>query len=714
MAAGLLCLVLLWLALLPARVGVAMRVRGGSQVARATRALAGALVDLDAVLWPTCALIAVLSLLTLVVPRLARSRTWQGLGPSLLVLWPGALWLVISTIEQEVKAERGAYPTVEELLRSGLNASFMQGLVDFVHYERMWLPTSVCLTLGLGVLFVGWRWASRTEVVTPGAWWLGLGLSFLGGAGVMSAAVAGQARVSARLSPGGLSAPLAALLESGRDLVSGRVPGKPGAVLQRLHFTQAESDVGAARLGWPPAAQAAPGRPHPHARALEGEASRAQALLAALRELSGLLFRPPDQRLAVFVFSLESFRGDDLHALHATAPRHLTPFVNSLYEAAGRGQPGVLVSRRFWQAGVRTAQGLAAMTCGLGTLPFNLSLIRDFDAFPMRCAPDVLHDAGFQGHFFYGSDATYDGMATFARGHGLADVISQDELPQTAPRGAWHGVTDLALFDAAQARMKAALDETSVPQLAWVMSLSNHSPFTRPEDAPATLDQRVEEALNHAPNRATPDDKLRLLTHTYADFALERFFASLDETGLAEHALVVLVADHSTGDDYVWGNAEHDHETDEAKAQLPFVVVVPPAFLARVGASPGLSTAWHSAQAQLDAVALSQNDLPMLLLALLSGHAGVTQLGAASRWHTLGGQATSPWFSAGGDDDAEILGINGVDELYALRPNGERTAPYEDAVMLQTEGDAARVTPRLGPAAATVLETLNGATLQVP
>ena len=78
----------------------------------------------------------------------------------------------------------------------------------------------------------------------------------------------------------------------------------------------------------------------------------------------------------------------------------------------------------------------------------------------------------------------------------------------------------------------------------------------------------------------------------------------------------------------------------------------------------------------------------------------------SKRWHTLGGQVTSPWFIPGGTDADWVVGINGVSELYTLDRNGNRVGDYEDSVFLKTRADRYRVTPRLIPAAATLAETM--------
>lgn len=691
---GLMTLGVLLLGLLPSRLSVAMRLRGGSTFERLTRALAGTLLDLFAVLLPL-AVVLVLGALAL---RL-RSVRWQRAGLPLLTA-PLAMGLCVLTVaEQEVKAERGAFSTLHELTQAAGELSFVEGSVDFLRYERVWMPVVACAALGALLLLTALRGA-RGATAEWRPWALGLGASLLGAVLVVPVLVAAQGAASSRLSAAALGDPLHSLVETTVDLARGRTMPRPGELLSQLQPTADEVAVGAARLGWPPRQERCGA--HPYARSLDrvGEQAPAAPLLSALEQVSALLFDPTQPDVAVFQFSLESFRGDDLHALNPAAPRVLHPFLNGLIEA----RTGVLSSARTFQAGVRTAQGLAAMICGLGTLPYNLSLIRDLDAFPLRCATDVLAGAGFAGTFFYGSDPTYDEMSRFLKAHGVSQVVSQDELPQTLPRGAWSGLTDFAMFDEAAQRAAAGLQQGA--QYALVMSLSNHSPYTAPEDLPAAVQERVDEALRTSVHRATPDERRRLLTHSYTDAALERFFAQLDRLDLARRAIVVLMADHSTGEDYVWGPESVEHETDAAKARVPLVIVLPPAFLAQAKDRPALERALAQAQRALDETVLSQNDVPALLLALLHAHPGVRALPPDARWHSLGGQVTSPWFQPGGEPGSFIVGINGVDELYALDRQGHRVGSYEDVVFLRTRADREQVTPRLIPIGATLVDTL--------
>lgn len=705
---GLAAVGLLALAALPARLAVVAR-GWGSVATKAERLVVGLLIDLSSVVLVLAPVVLLFACLVPLVARKKLGTRWQGTG-ALLAAFPAgfALW-VLTVVAQEVKSERGAFPTMFDLAEGGGNASFVEGTLGFIRYERVWLPALIGLVLAAAL--VAWRW--RQTRGEPGPWrpWaLGV-LGGLGaGSGVALSLTLGLAAASNRFSPAALGDPLTGLVESTVDLARHQGPATPRQLVLDAELSPALAATGAARMGWPARRPAdAPCWPHPYARPLDATQEpmtkdpRGRRLVEALERASAALFGDDDRGVAVFLVSLEGFRADDVHALNPQAPEAIAPFVTSLYERARAGGEGVLAASKLYQAGVRTAQGLGAYTCGVGTLPYNLSFIRDLHPFPMRCTPDVLVDAGFEGSFFYGSDLTFDGMDVFLKEHRFTTVMGQDAFPKDAPKGTWAGITDFAVFDEAVARVAKGV-EGGAPQFSLVMSLSHHSPFTAPEDLPAGVTARVDAALKTAPNRADADDRLRLVAYSYTDAAVERLFADLDAAHVADRSIVLLGADHSTGHAYVWG--AEGTETDAQKAQIPFALVVPDAFRARAKDPAGLDAALADAQRLLDEAPLSQNDVPALLLALLSAHPGVKALPPSARWHSMGGQVTSPYFEPGGEPDSYVLGINGVSELYALNREGKRAGGYEDSVFLKTRADRYRVTPRLIPVTATLIDVM--------
>jgi hypothetical protein len=171
---------------------------------------------------------------------------------------------------------------------------------------------------------------------------------------------------------------------------------------------------------------------------------------------------------------LESFRADDIHALHAAALSHcavrLPPRPS---EDQSRGaSPSSCLS-------IPPTAHAVPVFGGLGALPFQLALSRDLVDLPLRCAPDVLRDAGFETRLYYGGSVSFDHLGEFAAHHGLA-VSDLSSLPPDLPKGAFRAVTDRALFGV------ALRDSAQVGPFAYrfVLTLSGHTPFDIPEECP--------------------------------------------------------------------------------------------------------------------------------------------------------------------------------------------------------------------------------------
>jgi hypothetical protein len=350
------------------------------------------------------------------------------------------------------------------------------------------------------------------------------------------------------------------------------------------------------------------------------------------------------------------------------------------------------------------------MTCGLGTLPWNLSFIRDLQPLELRCTIDVLHDAGATSSVWYGSDLKFDNMRRYFEAQRVTTIMSQAELPTGLPLGSWDAVADLAVVDAAVAGVAAQVaKDPQRPHHAMVMTLSNHSPFTAPQDLPDIVKSRVEALYASAP-RAEEEDRRRLMTFSYTDFVIERLFTRITELGLADRAVVVLTADHSTGHRYVWGEGR---ETDEAFGRIPFAIVLPAAVRARAVDDVAVQAAMARSQDLLDGGPLSLNDVPALLLAVLSATPTLAKLPHEKRWHTMGGQITSPHFRAFADD-AVIHGINGVSQLVAFDARGVRIGEATRASFLQSSADRYRLTPPLLPMAAPLHRLLHMSNPRAP
>jgi hypothetical protein len=427
------------------------------------------------------------------------------------------------------------------------------------------------------------------------------------------------------------------------------------------------------------------------------------ALVDALSVLSKQLFAEIGEPPVVWHIIAESFRGEDLNAINPVAPVELAPFVNRLYQQSTDSSLGVLASRATFESGTRTAQGISAAMCGLGSLPFQWAMLRDFGNLPFRCLPDVLVDAGFRGEAVKGASYEFDRQGAFFAYHGFG-VVENRDMPANGPRGTW-GYTDRFVFNH-MAEAVVARQATVKPEYNVVVTLSNHGPNVRPDDLPDVVQQRVESVLfqKNMSRRVTfldPDNRTisvvmpgsaldvdssdiaRLLTYSYTDFAIEEFVQRVRASSLGGRSIFVIHADHSTLDSSVWQAAGR---RAGAGSLVPFVVLLP----------NGIFSAPH-ADVLRDALArvndafarrpISLDDVPTLLLALLSGSPQLASVAEGWRWHSMGGKTTSPFFAFPEFPSAVSWGLGATARLVQVGGDGTIATIQTPTRPAQVEAD---------------------------
>jgi hypothetical protein len=286
--------------------------------------------------------------------------------------------------------------------------------------------------------------------------------------------------------------------------------------------------------------------------------------------------------------------------------------------------------------------------------------------------PDVLSDGGFDTRAFYASDLAYDGMLDFFRYHGVEALQAADMKPDL-PVGSWRGVSDRALYGEALARAEAAhTQHADRSQYDFVLTLSGHSPFSAPTDMPAEVAARVEQACAKSP-WARADDCARLGVISYADYALGEFLEKLARSPLASRSIVVLSADHATSELFLWPGSNEE----QGRAQVPLVLYVPGG-LQRAASHPERVEAVVGALHERAASAVvSLADTPTLVTSLLSATHELRSIPEPWRFHTFGGQATSPDFAFDASSAAQVWGTDSAAFVFSADQAGQVTA-YEN------------------------------------
>jgi hypothetical protein len=604
-------------------------------------------------------------------PAGARTRRAMVTAIGTAVVVGAFMWLV-SIGATEFRIQRGTYPALSEIWEGLNDATFIRGSARIALFERYSWPTLVALfgfAAGLAA-FGRIRFDSRHLARAPAS-------SAALGSVAWACLAAAILLLLHRVTPPNTSALVPPLVRLVADVGVGRAGGKGGvqAVLASTDFEDSTVRSGLHWLGFGDrharcllaGDSSRSCAPHPLARPLPGDSDQPASaqlggeastpLVKELVALSSALFEGPERPLTIWHVALESFRADDLHALHASAPAEIAPFVNAAYAPLGKGGPRTIAFRHAYQSGLRTAQAVSGLWCGLGALPFQLALSRDLVDLPLRCTPDVLRDAGFELRLYYGSNATFEHLGEFARTHKFA-TTDLSTLPQGLPRGAFGAVTDAALLRV------ALLESPKVGPLAYqfVLTLSGHSPFDLPEDVSPMTQTRAGNAI--AANLrmpVAPEDRRRLVTMSYADDALAAFVRAIEASPVANRSIFLVSADHATADPFLWGDA-----ASKAMAQVPLFFYLPAAFIASSKDPQRIAEILGSLDAFAANVAVSINDVPTLLLALLAKHPALDHLSREHRWHTLGGASSSHHFASSAPTTAQVWGIDASSRVFVV------------------------------------------------
>src|SRR5262249_21132623 len=149
-------------------------------------------------------------------------------------------------------------------------------------------------------------------------------------------------------------------------------------------------------------------------------------------------------------------------------------------------------------------------------------------------------------------------------------------------------------------------------------------------------------------------------------------------TGL-DHTLFVFGADHSTADRFVWSEeGQPSIPTLGARALIPFAIVLPEPLINAAAHPNDLRGIVRELNSVMNRHPWAQNDVPLLVLTLLSHAPTVEALSPDARWHTLGGERTSPFFKPP-NDGVEVVGIDCLSGFYGTNETGTPLLPHETA-----------------------------------
>lgn len=177
----------------------------------------------------------------------------------------------------------------------------------------------------------------------------------------------------------------------------------------------------------------------------------------------------------------------------------------------------------------KTNRGTYALLCGelpglvAGTAKMTESVHRRWRV----CLPEILSDAGYRTAYLQAAPLAFMLKDRFMPEIGFEDVDGHDWFAEANARSEW-GIDDRAFFSQALEKV-AALQRSGDPWFLTLLTVGTHHPFVVPE------------SFDHPGG-----DRARAFGHL--DLALDEFLGALDELGVRDDTLVLIVSDESQGD----------------------------------------------------------------------------------------------------------------------------------------------------------------------
>jgi phosphoglycerol transferase MdoB-like AlkP superfamily enzyme len=236
------------------------------------------------------------------------------------------------------------------------------------------------------------------------------------------------------------------------------------------------------------------------------------------------------QKQNVIFICIESLSGKYLNSLGGDL--NITPTLDSLSNES-------LFFTNLFATGTRTVRGMEAITLSIPPTP-GRSIVKRKNNTALFTIGEVFREKGYERNFFYGGDGYFDNMNTYFGGNGFNIVdrgrgflldksitttrtnIEDDEVTF---ENAW-GVCDADIYNKVIKEADKA-HETGKPFFDFVMTTSNHKPYTYPEG-------KIDIPSGSGRNGAIK----------YTDYAIGEFLKTARTKPWFKNTVFVIMSDH--------------------------------------------------------------------------------------------------------------------------------------------------------------------------
>ncbi len=226
-----------------------------------------------------------------------------------------------------------------------------------------------------------------------------------------------------------------------------------------------------------------------------------------------------------------------------------------------------IVFYRFLPANMGTIGSLESAITNIARLPLSQFLCQSKYAYNkyFYTGPMPYKKNGYETAFMYGGNSGWRNCTSYMPNVGFDKVIGEGSMPKEYERNQW-GVYDEYLFD----YILNFLDGTNNKKFIYVMTTSNHPPYSLPSNYKKPYPLEIGEQLN---KDITGDKKLssmRFATYQYSCQKVGEFLTKLKNSKHGEDTIVAITGDHN-----FWNTFSYPLERKLDEMSVPFYLYIP-------------------------------------------------------------------------------------------------------------------------------------------
>lgn len=334
----------------------------------------------------------------------------------------------------------------------------------------------------------------------------------------------------------------------------------------------------------------------------------------------------PFQFKHVVLIVLESFAEEFIYYLNPKRQASITPFLDSLAASS-------YIFSNAYANGRTSLQGIAAILAGIPNMSEEAFIRSKYNTNKLKGLGMILRMHNINSSFYHGANNGSMNFDIFCQSIGIENYYGRKEYPNREDFDGKWGIFDEPFLQFVASKIK----EEKFRSFSTIFTISSHDPYTIPEE--------------HK-NRFISDKHPIEKTISYTDYALKRFFKSIQSWSDFDSTAFIITADHASL------NFDESYNNPLGKYRIPLLVYTPGKLDTLLIGTPISSV-------------FQQTQIPISILTMLGingeeicsfGHLPFKKHQHAFRWHQ--GQLYLTWSPKAAEEYTMIMDQNSNCTLY--------------------------------------------------